>query len=71
MVRAVDEFVALPRRFGEVRDMLAASLSTGGDAPDATATWQTLMRWLLFFLPRRYKRTVPGHASEVFRRLQE
>jgi hypothetical protein len=32
-----------------------------------TTAWQTLMRWLLYFLPRRYER-VPSRHSEVLRR---
>lgn len=65
-VARLDEFVEETRRFGEVRDWLAEELSLSRH--EATITWQTLMRWLLYFLPSRYERTRP-HYSEGFRRI--
>lgn len=44
--RAINEFVAVSRRFGEMRDFLAAR-----GAADPNRAWQTWMRWLLHFLP--------------------
>jgi hypothetical protein len=61
--RALDQFVATRRRFGEVRTWLAAQL----EVDDATDDWQRLMRWLLFFLPDRYE-TFTGNYSEIFAR---
>ena len=62
----IDAYVARPRRFGAVRDLLASK--TGQDRSQASDAWQTTMRWLLEFVPDRYYRTVPSR-SEVFGRV--
>lgn len=64
-ILAVDSFVSNSQRFGAVAaflNTLPCSHSTNFNANNA---WQTLMRWLLYFLPDRYERTVPNY-SEVF-----
>ena len=66
MLAEIDEYVARPRRFGAVRDLLASK--TGQGRSQASDAWQTTMRWLLEFAPDRYRRTVPSH-SEVFGRV--
>jgi hypothetical protein len=67
IIRQVDEFVGEPQRFGAVTAFLKQQLI--GNSPDfsANSAWQTLMRWLMYFLPTRYYRSVPNH-SEVFSR---
>lgn len=65
LFQAVDEFVAEPRRFGEVRRFISEYLDLDRDSADAT--WQTLMRWLLEFLPLRYSHSQRRH-SEIFAR---
>ena len=67
LVRRVDEFLVLPRRFGEVRNFLS-SLEEYPSFRDPTGDWQTLMRWLKFFLEERYEFTVPNY-TEVVRRI--
>lgn len=61
VVAAVSRFITVPRRFGEVRDLLTQLL---GSADTASREWQTLLRWLIFFLGNRfeYRRL---HYSEV------
>lgn len=67
LVREIDTLLAASQRFGAIRDRLAGHRS-GIDADfDASRAWQTLMRWLLYFLPDRYER-VPARHSEVLRR---
>ena len=66
MLAEIDAYVATPRRFGAVRDLLASK--TGQGHSQASDAWQTTMRWLLEFVPDRYRRTVPSH-SEVFGRV--
>lgn len=61
----IDHYLTQPRRFGEVRDRIDQLTSIG--RVDASTAWQTLMRWLLEFLPDRYIRQVPRH-SELFSR---
>jgi hypothetical protein len=61
VVALVDEQLSSKQRFGAVRDSLAARLEI--DQEEAERGWQTLMRWLLEFLPQRYSRTVPGHSE--------
>lgn len=63
VVLKLDQFLTAPRRFGEIRLWLAAELKV----PDATDTWQRLMRWLLVFSPDRYEYATPRY-SEIFRR---
>lgn len=58
---ALDEFLAQPRRFGEVRNWLGVRLN----APNPSQQWQTLMRWLLHFFPDRYELSTPRY-SEIF-----
>ena len=66
--KAIDEFLGEPRRFGEVRELI--SKLTGLDRDQAEAGWQTTMRWMLEFLPRRYSRQVFRH-SEILSRTSD
>lgn len=68
IVAAVDVMLATPRRFGEVRDVLAARLQDEEVQRDPSEAWQTLMRWLLYFLPRRYQLEVFNYSEVVRRR---
>jgi hypothetical protein len=65
LVVDIDDYLKQPRRFGEVRDRIEQLTAVGRE--DASDAWQTLMRWLLEFLPDRYNRQVPRH-SELFER---
>ena len=65
VIARIDAFVATSQRFGAVRDLIASEL--GISKKEASAAWQTTMRWLLYFFPGRYLRCVPAH-SEVFMR---
>ena len=70
MIQRVDNFLSKPRRFGAVKAMLKRLLTeTDTYGRDPTEAWQTLMRWLLHFLPERYEYSVP-HYSEVMHRVQ-
>ncbi|MHB8804602.1 MAG: phospholipase D family protein [Coriobacteriia bacterium] len=55
-----------PQRFGAVVNELRRSLVL--DRETAQATWQTLMRWLLYFVPGRYERRVNRHTEMFSRR---
>jgi len=59
------EFLREPRRFGEVRAWLQERLNL--DRDEAEATWQAVMRWLLYFLPDMYGRAVPRHSEIIVR----
>ena len=65
LIARIDAFVATSQRFGAVRDLIAGA--KGISRKEASAAWQTTMRWLLYFFPGRYFHCVPAH-SEVFRR---
>ena len=67
IIQQVDKYVAKPRRFGAVRDLLASLPCANTPDFDASRAWQTLMRWMGHFLPQRYKVETPGY-SEVFSR---
>jgi len=66
LIQRVDDLLARSRRFGEVRDVFAAGL--GLDREEANHAWQTAMRWMLYFLPQRYERSVPSHSEIMVRR---
>jgi hypothetical protein len=60
--RAIDAFVTSSRRFGEMRDFLAAR-----GAADANRAWQTWMRWILHFLPARLTFHTANYSEIVSR----
>ena len=66
VVQQIDGLLAEPRRFGEIRDLLANTLDLNRE--EASFAWQTLMRWMLYFLPSRYVRSVPSHSEMLIRR---
>lgn len=68
LVREIDSFLVTSQRFGAIRDLLNARLGQFEEDFDASRAWQTLMRWLLYFLPTRYER-IPSRHSEVLRRI--
>ena len=67
VVQAIDQVTAVPQRFGAVKGLLATRYKHQ-QGFDASYGWQTMMRWLLYFLPHRYSVSTPHH-SEVFSRL--
>lgn len=67
IIRQIDRFVAIPQRFGAVRDLLKTLPCTNQEDFDADIAWQTIMRWLLHFLSKRYELSIARH-SEIFRR---
>lgn len=68
VVGRIDELAASPRRFGEVRALLATHLRRIGSDRDPSEAAQTLLRWLLFFLPGRYTLGAPGYSEILVRR---
>ena len=66
-ITSVDKFVIQSQRFGTVKAYLQTLPCSQEPHFDAARAWQTLMRWLLHFLPERYEYSVPRH-SEVFQR---
>jgi hypothetical protein len=67
VVVGLDGVLDRPRRFGEIRDFLRERMEADGIDRDPSEVWQTLMRWLLLFLPQRYTCETPRY-SEVFSR---
>lgn len=68
IIRQVDAFVTTPQRFGAVTQLLESLPCNERLDFNADRAWQTLMRWLLYFLPMRYTVQQPRH-SEIFSRL--
>lgn len=66
IIRRVDKLLATPQRFGAVRDLLG-SLNAEEVTFDPNLAWQTLMRWLLHFIPNRYALAVPRHSEVMYR----
>lgn len=69
IIQEIDIFVQTPQRFGAVRDFLESLLCANLANFNPERAWQTLMRWLLYFLPSRYALCVPNY-SEVFYRIK-
>jgi hypothetical protein len=67
-IRALDEFVKLPRRFGELTDWVKRRATRqASDHETYQRRIQNLIRWLLFFFPERYALRQP-HYAEIFAR---
>lgn len=66
VVQAVDRALGESQRFGMTRDLLGEMLDM--ERREASHAWQTLMRWLLYFLPGRYDRTIPSYSEIMVRR---
>ncbi len=69
IIQKVDSFVQTPQRFGAVKNLLNSLPCAANPHFNAERAWQTLMRWLLYFLPNRYALSVPNY-SEVFYRIK-
>jgi hypothetical protein len=69
LIIELTEFCMTPQRFGAVRDYLADWIVRRGGDRNASEAWQTLMRWLLFYFPEKYKVERPRH-SEIFQALK-
>jgi hypothetical protein len=65
VVDALDQLLVEPQRFGAVRDEVSTWLDLSRE--EADRAWQTLMRWLLEFLPDRYRVHAPRHSEIVER----
>mgnify|MGYP001385457657 CR=1 FL=1 len=68
IVRQVDDFVAITQRFGAVTNLLQQLPCSDASDFSPNEAWQSLMRWLLYFLPNRYRVFKPRH-SEVFHKI--
>lgn len=68
IIQKIDNFVTNPRRFGEICDYLKKIKEEENNSFNIKIRWQTLMRWLLYFLPSRYGLSVPNY-SEIFYKL--
>jgi hypothetical protein len=68
IISRVDNLVASPRRFGEIRALLARHLHQLGSDRDPAEALQTLVRWLLFFLPNRYELATPNYSEVLLRK---
>ena len=69
IIQKVDSFVKTPQRFGAVKNLLNSLPCATNSHFNAERAWQTLMRWLLYFLPNRYALSIPNY-SEVFYRIK-
>ena len=65
IVNLVDSVVVSPQRFGTVRDLLRERLDISHQ--EAARAWQTLIRWLRYFLPDRYTYGRPGYSEIIAR----
>lgn len=68
IVKQVDEFLLLPRRFGAVTQFISTLPCSRRPNFDSDRVWQTLMRWLRYFLPERYSLSILNY-SEIFYRM--
>lgn len=63
LVNMIDKSLTTPQRFGAIRDLLKEQLDLPHD--EASRKWQTLLRWLLHFLPERYEYTRPNYSEII------
>ncbi|MDW8413836.1 MAG: phospholipase D family protein [Acidobacteriota bacterium] len=70
IIRRIDELLVTPQNFGSVTKLLNTLAGRGNLDFDAQRAWQTMIRWLLYFLPHRYSLSVPNY-SEIFRRVPQ
>lgn len=70
MSAAVDRYLAEPRRFGAVVDLLQRRLPER-PRDEVETSWQTLMRWLCHFWPDRYEVLPSRHSEVLARRVHE
>ena len=61
----VDALLETPQRFGAVANFLSRLPCNRTPHFEPKSAWQTLMRWLRYFLPERYTLSTPRH-SEIF-----
>jgi hypothetical protein len=64
VINKIDDFVDVERRFGEVRELLSDLLQP--DEP-SSRVWQSVFRWLIYFLPDRYEYRRPHHSELIQR----
>jgi HKD family nuclease len=69
VVQEINSFTESSRRFGAVRDHLKGLPCAERSNFDATRAWQTLIRWLLYFMPDEYEMDEANY-SETFRRVK-
>lgn len=63
LVSLIDKGLATPQHFGAIRDLLKQQLGLSHD--EASRKWQTLLRWLLHFLPERYEYSRPNYSEII------
>ena len=68
IIQKVDSLVKTPQRFGAVKNLLNSLPCATNSHFNAERAWQTLTRWVLYFLPNRYALSIPNY-SEVFYRI--
>ena len=69
-IAAFDQFVARPRYFGDMADWIKARGVLADQSQDDRKRYlQTLIRWMMHFLPGRYRLEEPNY-SELFGRVE-
>lgn len=59
----IDEYLDESRRFGEMRELL--SRISGLEREKAQESWQTIIRWMLEFLPKRYSHSTFRYSEVI------
>jgi len=67
IIHKIDSFLLDPQRFGAVKRFLSSLPCASNPGFDADRSWQTLMRWLLYFCPQRYKYSMPKYSEVICR----
>jgi len=68
MMSKIDKVLETPQRFGAIRDLIRRQYAIQEYERDSSEAWQSGMRWLLYFFPDRYIRSVPRHSEVMVRR---
>lgn len=67
VIQQVDEMLRLPQRFGSMVRLVESLVRTQDPDFNADRAWQTLMRWLRYFLPDRYRLSIPNYSEVLYR----
>ena len=70
LIRQIDSFLESPQRFGAVTKFMRSLPCSQTEDFDADRSWQTLIRWLRYFLSDRYALSIPNHSEVFYRKNQ-
>ncbi len=68
VIRKIDEFIIGSKSFGEMANFLGREFKLNIRDIDHKRSWQTLMRWLLYFISDKYDVIVNKYSEIIFKK---